>query len=224
MKIATVTPMYNSEFFIQGFCKQNSIFDENIILMGKKPFKDYLEAGFVSEEKDNTEQILRSKFPNVKVYYHDFEYYCGGLFNMGMEIAESLGCDIVYKAEPDMFMTQKDILLFKERIENLEYQVLQLYMKKCTTVYYDFEHGVSQSLWEVGNDPFVVKIGKRFIENGTQIRILGDSSLIDWDDFMIHHMSGFKLPKDSWKEVEKKEEFARWTLCPQEIKDLICQN
>jgi len=42
MKIATVTPMYNAEFFLRPFLSQISEYDENIILMGVKPFKDYL--------------------------------------------------------------------------------------------------------------------------------------------------------------------------------------
>lgn len=215
--IATITPIYNAEFFLRHFLKQISVFDENIILMGRKPFRDYLNAGFVKEERDNTLEILK-EFPKVKVYFHDFEYYCGGLFNMGMKIAEDLGCDIVYKAEPDMFMTEKDLNLFINNIKTLDYSVLLLYMKKCTTVYYDFEHGVSQSLWEVGNDPFVVKAGKRFVENGTQIRIEGDSKLIDWDDFMVHHLSGFKIKRDG---VEERKGFTGWTKCPEEITNMF---
>jgi hypothetical protein len=218
MKIATITPMYNAEFFLRPFLKQNSIYDENIILMGNKPFKDYKKAGFVTEERDNTLGILK-EFPNVKVYFHDFEYYSGPLFNMGMEIAESLGCGIVYKAEPDMFMTDDCVNLFKERIGNLNYDVLSLNMQKCTTVYYDFDHGVPQSLWNVGNEPFVIKAGTRFLNEGTNIKVNKPTTSIDWDGFMIHHLSGFKLP--SKEGVELRQGFNGWTACPQEIKDLF---
>lgn len=224
MKIATVTPMYNSEFFVRAWAKQNAVFDENIVLMGRKPFKDYLAAGMVTEERDNTEKILREEFPHVKIYYHEFDYYSGGLFNMGMQIAEDLGCEVVYKSEPDMFMTKKDLDFFLEKIKTMDYRVLLLYFKKCTTAYWiDFEHGVPQSLWEVGNDPFVIKAGNRFVESGTQIRIEGDSQIIDWDDFTIHHFSGFKsmYDTDTLKVIESIPNFKEWLTAPQEIQDMF---
>ncbi len=217
MRFATVTPVYNSEFFLRPFLKQISIFDENIILLGEEPFEDYLAAGLVKTERDNSLAILR-EFPNLHIVRHNIKFYCGDLFNLGIEVAKSLNCDAIIKFDPDMFMEKSSMDTFLDKIHNTSYDVLNLNMQSHTTVYeQDFNHGVPQSLWHVGLEPFVIKTTQTFIQDGTNIKVDGHQENMDWPGFMIHHLSGFK--RNIVSEVEQMPNFPGWTSAPQEIVD-----
>ncbi len=214
MKVATVTPVYNSPF-LKPFLKQISVFDENIILLGEQPFEDYLKAGFVSEDKGNTEEIL-AEFPKLHIYKHNIKFYSGELFNLGLDIAKSLNCEVVVKIDPDMFLTKEHLDILLDRARNLSEDAVLLDMASYTTVYEkDFDHGVTQSLWHVGGEPFVIKTSARFIEDGTNISIEG-AEAFNWP-IHIHHFSGFK--RNIISEVEKLPNFPGWKPCPQEIRD-----
>lgn len=220
MKIASITPIYNCENFLRPFFKQLSVFDENIVLLGNEPFADHVAAGFVSKERDNSEIILRTEFPRVKIYNHDFKYYDGGLFNFAIDKAKELNCDVIIKLDPDMFFEKKSLDILLDKVKTTSYSTLLLDMRYKTMVYEeDLDHGVPQSLWNVGNEPFIVKTNEKFIVDGTNIKTTGDQSLIDWDGFVIHHLSGFK--RHDVSKIEKMSEFPGWKSAPLEIKQLF---
>lgn len=210
MRVASITPVYNAEFFLPAFLKQISVFDENIFLLGDEPFEDYLEAGLVDRKRDNTRQILRNA--KVRLVPHNIRFYSGKLFNLGLAVAKSLNCEVAVKIDPDMFLEKKSMDLLLDGARNITSDALVLDMKSNTMVYeQDFDHGVTQSLWHVGGEPFVIKTSAKFAEDGTNIHI-DDIQMINWDGFMIHHFSGFK--RNIVSEVEKMEKFKGWTPAP----------
>lgn len=217
MRIASITPVYNSENFLPAFLKQISVFDENIFLLGEEPFTDYLAAGLVTKEKDKSRHILDRV--NVHVVPHKIKYYSGELFNLGIDKARDLDCQVIVKLDPDMFLEKQSMDILLDRARNISSNAYTLDMKSNTMVYeQDFDHGVTQALWHVGGEPFVVRTDARFAEDGTNIHVDG-AEMIDWPNFMIHHFSGFK--RNIVEEVEKMEKFPGWSKCPKEIKDLF---
>jgi len=204
-----------------------SDFDENIVLIGRKPFKDYFEAGLVGEKADKSEDILRKEFPKVKIFYHDFDYFCGDLFNLGMEKARELECDAIVKLDPDMFLTKEDWKTFKERIQTeADWDTLLLNYPTHTTAYKkDFDHGVRADIFPVGADPHVVRIDQKFIQDGVKIAATGRQKIINWP-IMVHHFTGFKPNVDEaeLKRVENLPEFSGWSSASQEIKDMFYEN
>lgn len=217
IRVASLTSIYNSEFFLPAFLKQISVFDENIFLLGEEPFEDYLAAGLVKREKDKTREILAKA--NVTVIPHNVKFYSGELFNKGLDAAKALGCDVVVKIDPDMFLEKDSMDMLLDGAKNMAANALILDMNSHTTVYEeDFEHGVPQSLWHVGGEPFIIKTDARFAEDGTNMHVDG-AEMIHWNKFMVHHFSGFK--RNIVKQTEQMPNFPGWTPAPQEIKNLF---
>lgn len=218
MRVASLTSVYNAKPFIEPFLEQIKVFDENIFLLGEEPFEDYLAAGFVKKEKDGTAEILANH--PVTVVKHNVKFYSGELFNKGLDAAKKLNCDVVVKIDPDMFLEKKSMDMLLEAARNLTQPALILDMNSQTMVYEeDFEHGISQSFWHTGGEPFVIRTDARFAEDGTNMFVEGASMLNLPADFMIHHFSGFR--RNIVRETELKPNFPGWTPCPQEIQDLF---
>lgn len=225
MKIASVTVIWNDEQFIYPHFKMISKLDENIVLIGRKPFIDYHANGLVSDKPDNSESILRSKFPRVKIFKHDFDYFCGDLFNLGMDKARELGCDAIIKLDPDMLLTDNDWNKLMEQINNTDWQTLLLDYPNNTIAYKkDLDHGVQANIFPVGCDPHVIKINESFIQDGVKIKTTGRQSLIK--DIMVHHMTGFKpnVDENELQRVEQLHGFSGWISAPQEIKNKFYEN
>lgn len=217
MRFATVTPVYNSANFLRPFLEQISIFDENIILYGNEPFDAYLAAGLVQKERDNSLEIL-SEFPKLHIVKHDIKSYCGDLFNLAISEAKKLNCDAIIKFDPDMFLEKESMDIFLEKVTSKPFEAWTLNMRDYTMVYEeDLEHGVPQSLWNVGGEPFVIKTDKQFIQDGDNIKVNCHEEMMEWPGFVIHHLSGFK--RHIVAEVEKMPNFPGWTPAPAEIKE-----
>lgn len=229
MKIASITPIYSAEPFVRGHFNMLKDLDINIVLDGQIPFKDYLAAGIYKQQKDNAINIIKEEYKHVHVIPHNFEYLCGDLFNLGLNYAKTLGADVIIKLDPDMFLTKKDWDLLINKIKAGDYDKMTLDFRKCTVVYktvwsnypkLDFKHGVSCDVFDVGNDTLVAKTEQRFVQDDQRIYTTGNRDvLIDWDDFVIHHFSGFKpnCDENELKRIETLTRFNGWVDCPQEI-------
>ena len=218
MKIASVTAVWNDERFIRAHFDMISKFDINIVLVGKKPFVDYLENGLVDSKPDRSREILEREFPHVRIFEHDFEYFCGGLFNFGMEKARELGADIIVKLDPDMLMSDDDWTRFMSQLHRDDWDTLLLDYANDTIAYkMDFDHGTKASIFPVGLDPHAVRIGESFVEEGVKIRASGRQK--ELRDIMVHHFTGFRKGVDEaeLRRVESLQGFDGWQRCPEDI-------
>jgi len=224
MKIASVTVLYQEDQFIIPHFNMISHFDENIVITSKKPFIDYLQSGRVTEDKDNSIEILKNNFPKVHILEHNENYFCGNIFNIGIKKARELNCDVIVKFDPDMFVTKKDMDLLMETINKGDYQTLLLDYPNNTIAYKkDFYHGVPAKIFPVGCDPLIVKTNQLFIQDGVKIKTTGEQKVIDIPNFMVHHFTGFKGNVDEveLKRVESLPGFTKWLSAPLEIMDMF---
>jgi hypothetical protein len=219
MKIASVTVIWNDEKFIRPHFKMISRFDFNVVLLGKRPFIDYRANGLVEDRPDGGEAILRAEFPHVHIISHDSDYFCGDLFNIGMEKARELGADAIVKLDPDMMISDRDWDSFVSQIrDNDDWDVLLLDYANNTIAYKkDFDHGVPARIFPIGMDPHVVRIDQKFIQDGVRIAATGRQRVLK--DIMVHHFTGFRPCVDDveLKRVEGLPGFEGWTRCPEEI-------
>lgn len=233
MKIASITPIYNAELFVRPHFDMLKDLDINIVLNGLVPFTDYVENGVYKTERDNTIQILKEEYPHVHIYDHSINHLGGEIFNLGMKYAKELGADVIIKLDPDMFLLKQDWERLLKVIRDGNYEQLVLDFKKCTIVYksdwnnfpnLDFSHGVYCDVFEgVGNDALVVKIDKKFIEKDNMVGVDGAYDIINWDNFYIHHFSGFKPNCDEQEiiRISTLPKFTGWIECPDEIKEKL---
>jgi GT2 family glycosyltransferase len=174
MKMASITVVYNDERFIRPHFKMISCLDEKIVLYSKKPFKDYFANGLVKPEPDNSIEILRKEFPYVHLIEHNFDFFCGDLFNLGMEKARELGCDVIIKLDPDMLMEKESWNSLINQISEEDWDTLLLDYQNNTIAYKgDLEHGHQANIFPVGLDPHVVRTNHCFIQDGVAIRATG---------------------------------------------------
>jgi len=227
MRIASITCIFENEFFIKPHFNMISSLDENIVLIGRKPFKEYFNAGFVSSTPDNSEKIIRELYPKAHIVYHDFDSFCGNLLNLGLSKARELNCDMIIKLDVDMLLIKKDWSTFIQKVKESNHDCISLDYHKHTFVYKgDFEHGIECSIFPCGNDPIALKTTHSFIQDGLAIRTTGTQSTTDssyGNDFMIHHFTQFfrKDIIEERKRVESLPGFTKWLSAPLEIMDMF---
>lgn len=223
MKIASITCIFENELFIKPHFEMIKGLDENIVLIGRKPFKEYFEAGFVSDKPDNSEALIREMYPKAHIVYHDFDTFCGNLLNVGIDKAIELGCDAILKLDVDMLLTREDWYRLMNGLQTTDCDTLSLDYANNTMVYKkDFEHGVRCWVFPVGNDPVFVKTNCRFIQDGGNVKTTGRKQGII-NDVMVHHFTQIrrKDADEELKRVESLPNFPGWVECPAEIQDMF---
>lgn len=222
MRLASVTVVWNDEKFIRPHFKMISPLDENIVLVGNKPFDDYFANGLVDSHPDRSISILENEFPHVKIFKHDFRFFCGDLFNLGLEIAKELGCDAIMKLDPDMLLENKDWDNLMNQIKQDNWDTLLLDYKNSTIAYKkDLYHGHLANIFPVGLDPHVVRTNQNFIQDGVKIKATGRQKVLK--DIMVHHFTGWKpnVDETELKRVESLPGFTGWVSAPLEIKKMF---
>lgn len=219
-RIASITPIYNNEYLIRPHFKMLADLDVNIVILGKKPWPEYKQVYGIKDVHDSSETILRTEFPHVHIITTEVNEFGADLLNPGVELAKQLGCDGVLKLDVDMILDSKDWKRLKERLYQ-PFESLALQYRKCTFCYFkDLDHGCpGETFIGLGSDIIALNTAHRFVENlhcTTDIR-----EEIAWDDFMVHHLVGFKPGVDDvWVENQRKKFNITWQSAPDSIKKL----
>jgi len=233
-KIASITCIFECEVFVKPHFKMISSLDENIVLVGRKPFKEYFEAGFVSDKPDKSEELIKKLYPKAHIIYHDMDFFCGDLLNLGVDKAKELGCDVAIKLDIDMLMTKESWDYFINRIKTEDFEVFSLDYANKTMVCKggDFEHMVECNIFPIGIDPLVLNLHKaRFIQRHNEDRAIMTNAYqatIDnlWNPFMVYHFTQWlrKDREDSLKYVESLSGFKGWQKVPEEIINMFYED
>lgn len=235
MKIGSITCNWNGERFIRPHLDmlQSGGVDRSIVLQGSEPWANYANEHGISYIPDNSEDIILKEYPKVEVYGAKSKVYGAELYNQGLEILSE--CDIVLRLDYDMFMTERDWDWFIEYIKLNRFDCYRVAFNNCTiNYYYDCDHGVKDAK---EYDAMAVNPKGRF--SGTLDYNYGRTKVIDWDNWVIHHMRGWKgftNSKDWVDEVitdtpfiakdvrEKYGKDGKWFVAPDEIKDKLCKS
>lgn len=175
---------------------------------------------------DRSEELIRKTFPEVKIKKLEGLWEWGSpIFNemikwAGEEVAEGIASKVLI-LHADVLLDKKNFKLLKDFIQNTDYDIYSVDMRKCWINYYgDLDHGV-KDCQDV--EPVAVKGTTRF--KNFYDHLIGEKEVVI--DFIEgHHLCGFKGRfQGSWNQSPEAEalakEYGGWISAPKEIKDMM---
>lgn len=227
-KIGSITCNWNGENLIIPHLKmlRSGGIDKSIVLQGTAPWDDYKKEHGISSKPDRSEQLIREKFPEIKIYSACQNKYDAKLYNQGFDILSD--CDIVLRLDSDMFFTKKDWEIFLIFINSTEFDSYRMNFKRDSINYYmswDYDHGLRDAL---EFDPLAVN-PKHKLQNLVDYP-MENCIIMKFSDWACHHLRGWNKPKScpsDWHLRPKNrilplkhgDGYGRWFKLPKEIKD-----
>lgn len=226
-KIGSITPMWNQELFIGPHFKMLSKLDKNVVVMHKQPLSDYKQDHYLDNEPDRSEKIIRTMFPDAKVYDSNYDGpFRAEVYNQCLQYVQD--CDIVLRLDPDMIFEEEKFDNFIEAIRETDFDAYRFNFKDCSVNYYitgDFNHGLKDAQ---ENDILAFNPKIKFtgiIDYPSQNQCILNKP----EKFFFHHFKGWNKPKstpDDW--AEKNPNVRRllaeygdnglWFQCPAPIR------
>lgn len=210
--------------------------DKIIFIQCTRPFEPYRIEHNYSSEPDNSEKIVREKYPDIEVFNYrpedkDPAMMFSNAWNFGMSKLEDY--DLVTKFDVDQFFTQEDLTKLFNELNTTDYHNYGLDWKYQSINYHqDFEHGVSN---EVEKDPLIINPKFKFgpllsypfpihiIESNVKMhhfRSFKEWVTPEWINFEVPSRYGV-YAKDL---VAKHTPYNKWLVVPDEIKELFKRN
>lgn len=224
-RIGTITPVWNQELFIKPHFEMLSKLDKNVVLLAKQPLPDYRDQHGYDTRPDLSEHILRTQFPNVKIYESTYNGPFGcELYNEGLKYVQD--CDIVLRLDVDMLFTDKMWKWFIDYIRFSTYDSYRVDFNKNTINYYitgDYSHGLkdAQEFDVLGFNPKIPfePVLNYPMEN---CHVFEKPA----DEIIFHHFRGWNKPKSVPKDWYKtkvakqawKESGKKWHTLPAELR------
>lgn len=225
-KIGSITPMWNQEMFIGPHFEMLSALDKNVVVMHEAPLRDYKQDHYIDDKPDNSEQILKDKFPNVEIYHSTYRgIFQSEVYNQCLQFVQD--CDIVLRLDPDMVFEPEMFENFLIAIQDTDYDAYRINFAKCSVNYYmtgDFDHGLMDSLENdiLAFNPHIEFTGIIDYPSDNQA-ILSNPDL-----FFFHHFRGWNKPKstppDWWqrpsvqKLIKEYGNNGDWHKCPAPVR------
>lgn len=245
-KIGSITPIWNQEMWIKPHFKMLSKLDKNVVIIHKRPLPNYKNEHGYSDVPDKSEEILRSEFPNVEIYYSEYpegKEFGADIYNEGLKYLQD--CDIVFRLDPDMFFEDQvweDLLSY---VQNTTYDCYRMDFSNDSINYYmtgDFEHGLrdAQEMDPLAFNPKYKLDTPIITENGESTFYMfqyshGNETIVKFPGFLCHHFRGWNKPKSTPNPEWKYGDYARtalqiygndgdWYKCPQSIREKVLNN
>jgi hypothetical protein len=233
-RIGSVTPIWNQQLWIGPHFEMLSQLDKNVVVMHKRPLPNYEKEHGYSVEPDRSEQLIRTFFPKVEIYYSDYpegKEFGADIYNECLQYVQD--CDIVFRLDPDMFFEDKvwkDLLNY---IQTTQFDCYRMDFAKDSINYYmtgDFEHGLKDAQ-EFDMLAFNPKYSLSS-PHGTLEYSHGNDVIINFPGFFCHHFRGWNKPKSTPNPQWKNSEYARtalalygndgeWFSCPESVREKI---
>jgi hypothetical protein len=238
-KIGSITCNWNGERFIVPHLEMLRSYgiERSIVLQGSAPWSDYAKEHNISSVPDNSEKLIRENFPDVEIHPACQDEYTAELYNQGLRILQD--CSLVLRLDYDMFLTKKDWKTFIDFLDETTFDLYLLdFAKRTINYYHDCDHGVMDAK---ETDPIAVSPVGKFVDIiDYQLPVENPENyyLLSNEDFMIHHMRGWKgygLNKDwienkvpnEWgvfaEDLPKEYGDGNWITLPKELKEKLCQ-
>ena len=236
-KVASIILNWNMERFLVPHIEMlKPNVDKIIFIQCNRPFAPYRIEHNYSTTPDNSENIVREKYPEIEVFNYepedtDTSMMFANAWNFGMSKLQDY--DLVTKFDVDQFFTQEDLKLFIDTTKKYAYKNYGLNWKwQSVNYYYDLDHGLINQL---ERDPLIIDPKYTF---GPLLSYPHQLKLID-KPIMMHHLRNFKewVTEDwiNFNGVNPYGEYAKdlvarytpnneWIKAPQEIKDLFERN
>lgn len=220
-KIAAITPSFNQAHLLLPHLEWLSKWVDKIIVVQGDVWKNPVAEHLV--EPDNSLELLQEHFPEIEVMKDRTSDFCGDLYNQALEKLEDY--DVATRFDTDMFMTEKDSERFFNFLRTSDYDYYPLDFSRCSVNYYlDLKHGLKDAL---EFDPLAISTQKRF---EALLGVTGKEYLIDWPDFILHHLKHVGKKKEPTLEflnspkaqewVEKYTPQGKWLELPEELTNL----
>jgi hypothetical protein len=236
-KIASIILNWNMERFLVPHIEMLKPYTDKIIFIQcTRPFEPYRAEHNYLTTPDNSEKIVREKYPEIEIFSYepedkDTEMMFANAWNFGMSKLQDY--DLVTKFDIDQFFTQEDLKTFLDITKKYAYKNYGLdWTRQSVNYYYDLDHGLINQLEK---DPLI--IDPKF-EFGPLLTYPHQIKIIE-QPIMMHHLRNFKewVTEDwiNFKGVNPYGEYAKdmvakytpnneWIKAPQEIKDLFKKN
>jgi hypothetical protein len=233
-KIASIILNWNMERFLVPHIEMLKPHTDKIIFIQcTRPFEPYRIEHNYSTTPDNSEEIVRKRYPEIEIFHYEPEdqdpaKMFSNAWNFGMSKLENY--DLVTKFDVDQFFTQEDLKTMFSAMQSSSYKNYGLnWARQSTNYHYDFDHGIRN---EVEKDPLIIDPKYKF---GPLLWYPFDIKIFD-EDIMMHHLRSFKewVTKDwiDFKTPSVYGDYAKdfvakytpnneWIKAPEEIKDLF---
>ena len=233
-KIASIILNWNMERFLVPHIEMLKPHTDKIIFIQcTRPFEPYRVEHNYLVTPDNSEKIVREKYPEIEVFIYEPEdrdpaMMFSNAWNFGMSKLEDY--DLVTKFYVDQFFTQGDLKTFLDYAKDSYYNNYGLdWSKQSTNYHLDLDHGIHD---EVEKDPLIIDPKFKF---GPLLQYPFAIKIVD-KPIMMHHMRGFKeWVTQDWIDNKVPSYLGRWAsdrvrdytpnnewiIAPQEIKDLF---
>lgn len=212
--IGTVTPNWNTERFIVPHMKMITKYtDHNVVLQGTAPWPNHQKEHGIKSVPDKSESLIRKYFPSVEIHTAVINDFKAELYNQGLTLLKD--CDIVLKFDTDMFLTEKDWSRLIKFIRSTGYDCYKLVWNKCVVEYaYDLDHGIKNK-----SDYEPIAVSPKTMFHNYVDYTASDPIDIDWEDFTVHHLRGWKGKANSLDWINKQS--VKWLVAPTEIKKML---
>jgi len=244
-RIASFTPFWNQELWINPHFDMLSKLDFNLVAMHREPLPSYHKEHGYSRKPDRSEELLKKYFPNVKMIESDYPAsmdFRAELFNEGLALLQDY--DIVFRLDPDMFWTAENWDKMLDYIRSTNFDAYRMDFAPDSINYYmtgDFDHGLKDAK---EHDVLAVNPKKPFqyIEDEFSVQPLawdyGNETFFKFPGFMCHHFRGWNKPRSTpnpgWLEKEStiealaeygevKNGYTTWFKCPEEVKEPLAK-
>jgi hypothetical protein len=231
-KVASIILNWNMEKFLVPHIEMiKPHVDKIIFIQCTRPFKPYKNEHNYSIIPDNSEKIVRKKYPEIEVFNYEpedtnYSLMFSNAWNFGMSKLQDF--DLVTKFDSDQFFTQSDLKKLFNYINNNYYGNYGFNWKNISINYHmDFNHGVRN---EVEIDPMIIDPNHSF---GPQLSYPHPIHIINlpitmhhvrsWKEWVTQDWIDFKEPsrygvyaKDLVEQYTPNNE---WIKAPEEIKD-----
>lgn len=233
-KIASIILNWNMERFLVPHIEMlKPHVDKIIFIQCTRPFEPYRIEHNYSVIPDNSENIVREKYPEIEIFTYEPEdknpaMMFSNAWNFGM--SKLTDYDLVTKFDVDQFFTQEDLKTFIDYAKESFYNNYGLdWSKQSINYHQDFDHGVQN---EVERDPLIINPNFEF---GPLLQYPFPIKIVD-KPIMMHHFRSFKeWVTPEWIEfkvpsrygvyakdlVERYTPNNEWIKTPEEIKDLF---
>jgi hypothetical protein len=231
-KIASILLNWNMEKFLVPHIEMiKPHVDKIIFIQCTRPFEPYKTEHGYSNTPDNSEKIVRNKYPEIEIFNYEPEdknpaMMFSNAWNFGMSKLQDY--DLVTKFDIDQFFTQNDLKLLFNYLHNTYYGNYGFKWENHSINYHlNFEHGVRN---EVEIDPMIIDPKNQFgplLSYPHHIHIMNLPITMhhfrswkewvtqDWIDFKVQSSYGV-WAKDL---VENKTPNKEWIKAPEEIRD-----
>lgn len=224
-KIGALLYNWNQEPFIKAHLDMlTKHVDKTVVVLEQVPLGQYAKEhyGYV---KDKSEEIVKN-YPGVEWYEDTFVGEFGSDFlNSGLKYVQD--CDIILRLDSDMLMTEENLSRLIKFIRETDYDCYRLDWAPYIINYYvtgRFDLGVFDSLEEY--QPMAINPKHTLSDAVTYPDT--NSYKIEWEDFYIHHLRGWRncFP-EGWEKTKPAKdlikEYKGFVKLPDELIKLLCQ-